>query len=271
MENITTKLKTLITLVEKGNVKKDSLNEINSFLDALLDLHVNLQSENKDEKIVSYRENLENLDRGLLQKCIKVCELLLKQKKEEIQYQFDQEKNDTEKSIQSIDINKCVLNNLCKDFKSDSIENKLLFSHWKMSSEDFLINFQTNNEIWDYGLTYNYNNIYNITALGLDVPDDFDGKIWSLKEPQKSIASVLEQYPFNQQILIFFVNRNNIYYSNDIRTTIPNFKETKDSRFFKSIISKATLLPRIKNLVPSNIDQQLQNLSKLFDVTLNEI
>jgi hypothetical protein len=271
MENITTKLKALISLIEKGNVKIDSLNEINSFLDALLDVNENLQSENKDKKLVSYRKNLENLDRNLLLKCIKVNELLLKLKKEEIQNQFDQEKNDTKKSIQLIDINKCVLNNLCKDFKSDSIENKLLFSHWKMSSEDFLIDFQTNNEIWDYATTYNYNNIYHITALGLDVPDDFDGKILSLKEPQISIASVLMKYPFNQQILVFFVNRNNIYYSNDLQYINPSFKETKDIRFFKSIISKATLLPRIKNLEPSNIDQQLLNLSKLFDKTLNEI
>ena len=54
MENITTKLKALISLIEKGNVKIDSLNEINSFLDALLDVNENLQSENKDKKLKTF-------------------------------------------------------------------------------------------------------------------------------------------------------------------------------------------------------------------------
>ena len=190
-------------------------------------------------------------------------------KKEEILTQFDRSKNDTEQYIQLLSVNECVLENL-QDLKSDKIEEKLLFSHWKIDPKNFLIDFKTNNRIWDYASTFDNDNINDILSLGLDVPDDFDGILWHLKEPQRSIVEILSRQPFKKQIFVFLVNRNNIYYTSDIQVQHPTFNETKDIRFFKAMISKLRISKMLLRLSPKNLDKQLVNVSKMFNKLLKQ-
>jgi hypothetical protein len=204
MKETIARLKTIISLIENGEIKGESLNEINRFIDSITTV---IESENphlkiESEKKLSYREELENLDKSLLLKKIEVNKILLTKKKEEVLTQFGREKNDTEQDIQLLSVNECVLENL-QDFKSDKIEEKLLFSHWKIDPKDFLIDFKTNNRIWDYASTFDNDNINDILSLGLDVPDDFDGGgSWSLKEPHRSIVEILDKHPFKKPIFL---------------------------------------------------------------------
>ena len=269
MKETITRLKTIISLIEKGEIKGESLNEINRFFDSIMAENENPQLKIDSEKSISYREELENLDRSSVLKCIEVNNSLLTQKKEEILTQFDQDKYDTEKCIQLLSVNECVLENI-KDFKSDAIEEKLLFSHWKMSPENFLIDFKTNNEIWDYASTVSCGNIYDITTLGLDVPDDFDGGLWSLKEPQRSIVDILSRQPFNKPIFVFFVNRNNIYYLDNIHINYPKCNETKNIIEFGRITFKLYCKKVLPNLFHIK-DEQLLHVSKMFDKSLKQI
>lgn len=263
MKETIAKLKTIISLIEKGEIKGENLNEINRFFDSIMTVI-------EPEKSLSYREELENMDRSSVLKCLDVNNSLLNQKKEEILNQFEQDKYDTEKCIQILSINECVLENL-KDLKSDAIEEKLLFSHWKVSPENFLIDFKTNNGIWDYATTHNYHNINDIISLGLDVPDDFDGRLWSLKEPQRSTVEILYRQPFNKPIFVFFVNRNNIYYLENIQVVYPKCNETKNFKVIKSMIPKLRISQKILELTPEKLDNQLLHVSKMFDKSLNLI
>ncbi len=271
MKETIARLKTIISLIEKGEIKGESLNGINRFIDSITTViesekpHLKIESEKK----LSYREELENLDKSLLLKKIEVNKILLTKKKEEILTQFDRSKNDTEQYIQLLSVNECVLENL-QDLKSDKIEEKLLFSHWKIDPKNFLIDFKTNNRIWDYASTFDNDNINDILSLGLDVPDDFDGILWHLKEPQRSIVEILSRQPFKKQIFVFLVNRNNIYYTSDIQVQHPTFNETKDIRFFKAMISKLRISKMLLRLSPKNLDKQLVNVSKMFNKLLKQ-
>jgi hypothetical protein len=135
MKETIARLKTIISLIENGEIKGESLNEINRFFNSVITENVHLKIES--EKSSSYREELENLDKSLLLKKIEVNKMLLTKKKQEILTQFGQDKNDTEQGIQLLSVNECVLENLI-DFKSDKLEEKLLFSHWKIDPKDFL-------------------------------------------------------------------------------------------------------------------------------------
>ena len=271
MKETIARLKTIISLIENGEIKGESLNGINRFIDSITTV---IESENphlkiETEKSLSYREKLENLDKSLLLKKIEVNKILLTKKKEEILTQFDREKNDTEKYIELLSVNECVLENL-QDFKSDKIEEKLLFSHWKIDPKDFLIDFKTNNKTWDYAFTFDNDNINDILSLGLDVPDDFDGILWHLKEPQRSIIETLNRQPFKKQIFVFLVNRSIIYYISDIQVNHPTFNETKDIKFFRAMINKLRLSKRILRLTPKKLDKQLVKVSKMFNKLLKQ-
>ena len=271
MKETIAKLKTIISLIENGEIKGESLNEINRFIDSITTV---IESENPHLKIeskkkLSYREELENLDKSLLLKKIEVNKILLTKKKEEILTQFDRAKNDTEQYIELLSVNECVLENL-QDFKSDKIEEKLLFSHWKIDPKDFLIDFKTNNSIWDYASTFDNDNINDILSLGLDVPDDFDGILWHLKEPQRSIIETLNRQPFKKQIFVFLVNRNNIYYTSDIQVIHPTFNETNNINLIKSLIPKLRISKMLLRLTPEKLDKQLVKVSKMFNKLLNQ-
>lgn len=271
MKETIAKLKTIISLIENGEIKGESLNEINRFIDSITTV---IESENPHLKIeskkkLSYREELENLDKSLLLKKIEVNKILLTKKKEEILTQFDRAKNDTEQYIELLSVNECVLENL-QDFKSDKIEEKLLFSHLKIDPKDFLIDFKTNNSIWDYASTFDNDNINDILSLGLDVPDDFDGILWHLKEPQRSIIETLNRQPFKKQIFVFLVNRNNIYYTSDIQVIHPTFNETNNINLIKSLIPKLRISKMLLRLTPEKLDKQLVKVSKMFNKLLNQ-
>lgn len=269
MKETITRLKTIISLIENGEIKGESLNEINRFFDSIMAENENPQLKIDSEKSLSYREELKNMDKNLILRHIVVNKSLLNRKKEQIITQLAQDKNDTEKCIQLLSVNECVLENI-KDFKSDRIEEKLLFSHWKMSPEKFLIDFKTNNEIWDYASTVSCGNIYDITTLGLDIQDDFDGGLWSLKEPQRSIVDILSRQPFNKPIFVFFVNRNNIYYLDNIHINYPKCNETKNIIEFGIITSKLYYKKVLPNLFHIK-DEQLLHVSKMFDKSLKQI
>ncbi len=272
MKETIARLKTIISLIENGEIKGESLNGINRFIDSITTV---IESENphlkiETEKSLSYREKLENLDKSLLLKKIEVNKMLLTKKKEEILTQFDREKNDTEKYIELLSVNECVLENL-QDFKSDKIEEKLLFSHWKIDPKDFLIDFKTNNKTWDYAFTFDNDNINDILSLGLDIPDDFDGEgPWSLKEPHRSIVEILHKHPFKKPIFVFLVNRNNIYYISDIQVLYPKFNVTNNINLIKSLIPKLRISKMLLRLTPEKLDKQLVKVSKMFNKLLKQ-
>lgn len=269
MKETIARLKAIIEMIENGEIEGESLIEINSFIDSIITIKENTHLKIESEISLSYREELENLDKSLLLKKIEVNKILLNQKKEEFLTQFDQDKYEAEKCVQLLSINECVLENL-QDFKSDKIEEKLLFSHWKIEPKDFLIDFKTNNKVWDYASTFDNDNINDILSLGLDVPDDFNGVLWNLKEPQLSIVETLNRQPFKKQIIVFFVNRNNIYYTSDIQCNHPTFNETKDIKFFKAILIKLRLSKMLLRLPPKKLDKQLVKVSKMFNKLLNQ-
>lgn len=268
MKETIARLKTIISKIENGEIKGESLNKINRLIDAMMIETDDPNLKTETEKTKSYREELENLDKSLILKKIEVNKMLLTKKKKEILNQFDKKKFDTEKCIQLLSLNECVLENL-QDFKSDKIEEKLLFSHWKIDPNDFLIDFKANNSTWDYASTFDYDNINDILSLGLDVPDDFEGGgLWSLKEPYSSIVENLFKQPFKKPIFLFFVNRNSVYYLNDSLSVYPKLDETKNINFIKSMIPKLRISKMLIRLQPDQLDKQLVRVSKMFNKAL---
>jgi hypothetical protein len=264
------KIKSIISMIENGTMKGENLSKIDSLLDSIISLVETSGLEIESKKDLPYREEMKSLDKDLLIQCIKVNESLLKEKKAEIVNQFDTQKYEKKRVIELLSINENVLENLT-DFKSEKIEEKLLFSHWNIPTSNYLIDYKTEDKVWDYAFTVNYKNIYDLVSLGLDVPDDFDGNTWSLKEPQKSIFETLYNEPFNKEIFVFFVNRNSVYYLKDIRVVNPKCLETKNIQVIKAMMPKLRIGQMLKAISPEERDEQLLLVSKLFEKRLGEI
>ncbi len=268
MDDLINKLKTIISLIEKGHVHSDRLSQINMFVDSLLVVNENYQSHLQIGQTPSYRDRLLNLHRALLIKCIVVNEVLLSEFRGG---NSNQPYKDPGKIIQILEMNWWVLNNLNNAFRNDDLQSKILFSHWEMEPDECLINFRHFNgtwdydAIWDYASVFNYQNIFEITALGLDVPDDFDGNILTLNESQRSLVNEIKMLPLNKDFLLFFVNRNCIFYQFDLKLDNIILSETRDIQIFRSLIKEASLNQMINNVIPSKVDRQLYNLSILFN------